>query len=118
MNKQDWLEQARQHNSELRSLIIHFHPSYPGQSEAVKEMKITAPNVEGARLHVVDHILANDDLPTNPVQEFDAGLAKGDVGTVYSILNKTWFGVPESTDCWGLKGFAEAVDLLEDPPEE
>ena len=34
-----------------------------------------------------------------------------------SLLNSAWFGVPESTQCWKLEGFKEAIDLLEDPPD-
>lgn len=29
-----------------------------------------------------------------------------------------WFGVPESTSCWSIPGFGQAVDLLDDPPED
>jgi len=41
-----------------------------------------------------------------------------DISKAMKLLNDAWFGVPESTDCWQIYGFKEAVDLLDDPPEE
>jgi hypothetical protein len=54
----------------------------------------------------------------NPVAQFDSALAAGDIGQLMTLLNGAWFGVPESTECWGIEGFKIAVDLMDDPPEE
>ncbi len=55
---------------------------------------------------------------SSPLARFDDALACGDWETLWTLLNETWIGVPESTSCWSIRGFAEAVALLEDPPED
>ena len=54
----------------------------------------------------------------DPCREFDIALAAGDIQKVTNLLNDAWFGVPESTRCWQIEGFTEAVGLLEDPPDD
>lgn len=59
-----------------------------------------------------------DDNKGDPVTRFNAALSAGDVGAIMTVLNEAWFGVPESTSCWRIQGFAEAVGLLEAPLDD
>ncbi len=52
-----------------------------------------------------------------PVVRFDQALAANDAEAVCGLLSAAWFGVPESTDCWSIKGFGLSCDLMDDPPE-
>jgi hypothetical protein len=99
-------------------LIKSFHPiSTRGRYDPLG-LPITAPNAEAARRHIIDDMARREELEGDPVKEFGAALNDKNVGQAMTILNQTWFGVPESTQCWKLEGFAEAVALLDDPPEE
>jgi hypothetical protein len=79
-------------------------------------MEITAGTAELACRNVRTLIQKED--RGNPAARFATALECGDVGEIQNILNGAWFGVPESTSCWGIPGFSEAADLLEDPPKE
>jgi hypothetical protein len=81
-------------------------------------LEITAPNAEVARQTVVKHMLMNGECQGDPVKRLEVALAVGNIGEINSILNRAWFGVPESTSCWNIRGFKEAVDLMDDPPEQ
>lgn len=37
---------------------------------------------------------------------------------LYAVLSCAWVNVPDTPACWDIKGFGEAVELLEDPPED
>jgi hypothetical protein len=114
MTTTEWLVQARANADELRDLVGNYHPAMAVSAQ--HEMEITAPNAELACELVRDHIRAQE--PQNPGRRLDAALATGDISEIISVLNGAWFGVPESTSCWRVRGFKEAVDLLDDPPEE
>lgn len=81
----------------------------------VPSMPITAPNAEMACREIRHDIRAKE--PSDPLSRWDKALSDGDVGEIMSLLDGAWFGVPESTDCWNIPGFAVAVNLLDDPPE-
>lgn len=126
-----WMEQVHQHKDKLRDLVASWHPSarFPralqdesvlltdGSAVAVPfAMEITAPNAERACQEIRQQIRKEEQ--DDPVERFDKAVTSADVGEIMSLLNSAWFGVPESTSCWQIRGFAEAVDLLDDPPEE
>jgi hypothetical protein len=79
-------------------------------------MVITAPAPEVACQNIREMIAQEE--PDDPLKRWDKALSDGDVGTLASLLDGAWFGVPESTECWNIPGFNEAVNLLDDPPEE
>lgn len=110
-----WIAEAKKHQDILADLIRNYHPrSVAGRREP---MSITAPGPEAACDVVRAKIRAEGvDLP-DPVHIFSAAVDGGDHSAAYSIVSQTWFGVPESTSAWSIPGFAEAVDLLDDPPE-
>jgi hypothetical protein len=77
---------------------------------------ITAPQAERACEMVRQQIRANS--LDNPEIQFDIALTKQDTEAINDLLSSTWFGVPESTSCWGIEGFSVMCDLLDDPIEQ
>lgn len=114
MTKQEWLARAREHAEVLKWLVGNYHPSAGWQPR--HELEITAPAAEDACELVRSRIAVQE--PQDPLKRLDAALTIGDVAEIVSVLNGAWFGVPESTGCWLITGFKEAVDLLDDPPEQ
>jgi hypothetical protein len=101
---------AAEHN--LCYLLQNYHPVNlrPNQMS----LPITAPNAEIACASVGEEIRKN--FEGDPVKEFKAAIQARDAHKVTNLLNDAWFGVPESTACWTITGFREAIMLLEDPP--
>lgn len=134
MTKDEWLGEVRKNQKVLRSLVGNWHPSArepraiqkrsvlftDGSAVAIDvpeaHLPITAPNVELASQRVRQSIRAEE--PENPLTRWDKAVVSGDVGEIMSLLDGAWFGVPESTSAWGIEGFREAVDLLDDLPKE
>lgn len=113
MNTEQWLAKARTNADKIRQIVSQYHPCAlsPGMP-----LPITAPAAERACKHFRGQIMAES--KGDPVQRFDKSIADGDVPTLLGLLDETWLGVPESTDCWRITGFAEIVDLMEDAPTE
>lgn len=105
----EWFERAESNRDKLVALLSVYHPVVHHKSD----MKVTAPNAQKA-CDIIIRQLANN---PNPVEQFDEALELGDIRTINRLLNEAWFGVPESTQCWNIEGFKEAVELLEDFPE-
>lgn len=114
-NNQQWIDRVLEHRDKLRALIVNYHPASRGFRQGRQGMPITAPGAEAACEVVRQQI--KQEHAQDPASRFDAALASGDVYTIYGLLQSAWFGVPESTSCWSIPGFGEAVDLLDDPPE-
>lgn len=112
MTTVEWIDKAKQNQGALISLLRNYHPAMPGEKE---EMRISAPAAEAACEVVRAEIREKGG---NPIAQFEAALIAGDSATVGSLLDEAWFGVPESRSCWSIPGFREAVDLLDDPPED
>lgn len=109
----EWLQKVHDHEPALRQLVASYHPS-ARQYRRAHNVAITAPNAEQACENVRQ--LIQKEHPEDPVTRWDRAVADGDVGTIMSLLDGAWFGVPESTSCWQIPGFDVAVDLLDDPP--
>lgn len=116
MDRETWLAQVNRDAAELRSLLLRWHPASP-KPEYEHGMNITAPQAEGASEMLRREIREARTTSQLPVEQFDQALAANDIRTIYNLLNEVWLGVPESTGCWGIEGFGEAVALLQDPPE-
>ena len=116
MTTKEWLEKAKSNAPALRSLIGSYHPGAVNRQH-YKDLPITAPNVELA-IGTIRRKVAKENQNRDPVAEFDRALEAGDIGKLIGVLNGAWFGVPESTSCWGIEGFSQAVGLLEDTPDE
>jgi hypothetical protein len=117
MNAQDWLAKVETNKDALRNLISGYHPAnlFPRSPQSKMDATITAPNAERA-CEIVREQIRKESFERPDIQ-FDIALAKQDHETISSLLSAAWFGVPESTSCWGIEGFNVAVDLLDDPVE-
>ena len=128
MTTTEWIDQAIANKTILREFLQGWHPrsGYKARGRRVQigdddeieldiNLPITAPLAESECAVVRSQI--KHESTADPLVEFDSALRDRDDGAVYRLLNAAWFGVPESTSCWSIPGFSEAVDLLEDPPE-
>jgi len=113
MKKQEWLALACLERPALASLIRNYHPS--NRKTAPKPLKTSAPAAQAACNLICKKIAAESDQ--SPDIRFSNALALGDVAEIHNLLSDTWFGVPETTGCWKIRGFKVAVDLLDDPPK-
>lgn len=114
MTDQEWIERARQVKPQLLVLVQAWHPAASTRADR-DGFEITASLPEEACEQFRKEIA--EKFSGEPCQRLEQALAAGDIGTVSSILNQAWIGVPESTNCWRIPGFEEAVSLLEDMPE-
>ncbi|MGH7183498.1 MAG: hypothetical protein ACREJN_16185 [Nitrospiraceae bacterium] len=53
-----------------------------------------------------------------PAVRLNNAIIKRDLLAINNLLSEAWFSVPESTECWNIRGFRQAVDLMDDLPEE
>ena len=118
MLKNQWLSIVKTNKDALRSFVQNYHPINlrSHTPEEAMDPFITAPNAERA-CETVRDLIRKESLDCPEIQ-FSIALEKGDAETIMSLLSSSWFGVPESTSCWQIHGFREAVDLLDDPFEE
>jgi hypothetical protein len=117
VTRAEWLQKAKDNADSLKYLLGRYYPAARTYNPA--PMAITAGAAEVACESVRREIMAkNNGEPVDPCDRFDIALAAGDVGEINELLNAAWFGVPESTSCWGITGFREAVELIEDLPED
>lgn len=114
MTTAEWLAYAKQHQTVLTSLVEHYHPLK--RNPFANTHRITAPNAEAAAIRIRADIRRNSE--GDPTVDFKEAMDSDNVQKINSLLNDTWFGVPESTDCWRIEGFREAVYLMEDLPNE
>ncbi len=113
MTPQQFVNQTAAHADELRALLRTWHPLR--RPAVVGDVTITARGAEQACAQARKEIVAKGGA--DPVAQFNDALAKGDAEAIMRLLSDAWFGVPESRDCWSIRGFKEAVDLLDDPPQ-
>lgn len=114
MTTQDWLAQARRDAGTLAQLLSTYHPLNRPAGRGYTDQRITAAGAEAACEAVRAQVAAEGG--GDPVVRFNAALNSGDAACAFGLLNEAWFGVPESTACWQIDGFSEAVALCEDPP--
>lgn len=113
LTKSEWMTKVKENRDKLRSLLANFHPNSRADKMNRPALPITATTPEMARLNIVGTIKTE-----KPLELFDRAVDTNDVRTVDKLLNEAWFGVPESTSCWDVEGFSEAVALMEDLPED
>lgn len=112
MNPKEYIEKAKENKTKLRNFVAAWHPI----NCRPHKMKITADTAESACQHVREDIIAKSSVV--PIErQFDIAVETEDASKLDGLLNQAWFGVPESTECWQIEGFREAVNLMEDPPE-
>lgn len=113
MTINEWMTEVKANQGLLREFISNYHPGMDTYRR--KSMNITAPNAERA-CQVVRSEIKRSTI-SNPLVDFDNAVKENNWGKINSLLNSAWFGVPESTSCWQIKGFSEAVALMEDIPD-
>lgn len=123
MNHIEYITKCKEHADKLRSLLGNYHPrsaQYAKTYSAPAPLPITAPGAEAACRVVRAKIRKEEPNKPHPIALFNIALEVGNLEAaleINSLLNSAWFGVPESTSCWSIPGFREAVALMEDPPE-
>lgn len=115
MKLEDYWEKVKTNRINLEDFLWCYHPASRNFNPK-NNMEITAPLAESACNVIREKIKKENTL--SPVTRFNQAIAAQDINEIYNLLQSAWFGVPESTDCWGITGFTEAVELLEDPPDE
>lgn len=118
MLKQDWIAKVKENADVLRDFVDSYHPTNLQShfDNDVMSPEITAPQAERACEIVREQIRTTSF--ERPDVQFNVALKNEDTDALSSLLSAVWFGVPESTSCWGIPGFSVAVDLLDDPVEE
>lgn len=112
MQRDDWWNLVLENKKDIENCIIRFHPASNNKVEP--RLDITAPNAERACEFIRNYIKHS---MYDPIEDFRKYADARNYEIIVDILNQTWFGVPESTDCWNIPGFEEIVALLEDPIE-
>lgn len=115
MTVEQWLAQAERDKAKLIKLLNAYHPV--NRTIGGTNLPITAHNAEAACRQVRRQIIESG-KENNPVGQFERALEEKNWQKINSLLNSAWFGVPESTLCWNIEGFTEAVSLMEDLPDD
>ena len=113
MTEEQFSQTVVDNYKDLLHLVGEYHPS--NERKVMWDMKITAPGAERACEAIRKDIREGEYMDQR--KTFEEAVHKRDWRKVYSLISDTWFGVPESTDCWQIPGFKVAVDLLDDPIE-
>lgn len=118
MNSAEFIIKATQHSDKLCDLIRNWHPrSSDFVLHAAEDS--TAPGPQEACNILCRSI--QKEAPAGalpPVEAFRAALEAKDAVQAYTILAETWIGVPEVTSFREFTGAQEALDLLDDPPDD
>lgn len=119
MTSIEWLTKVDKAQIVLRDLISEYYPQTAPHAhrDGKLPMPITASGAEAACARVRTLIAVETADKPDPETRFNTALATGDIPEIYSLLSGAWFGVPESTSCWNITGFNEAVDLMDDMPD-
>lgn len=116
MTKTEWFQLAESNRAKLLNLILEFHPMNRSIT-GIPEVPDIVMSAELACQNVRAEIRKNWEGGGATVK-FMRALDTKDFKTAYSVLDETWFGVPESASyAWSREGFKECVVLLEDPVE-
>lgn len=115
MIKELWAAKVIENQEVLRNLIARYHPANtrPHEASDVMDSSITAPNAERA-CEAVRKVIRSQTLD-HPEVQFNLAVQKQDWTAVANLFEQSWFGVPESTDCWSIPGASLMVDLMDDP---
>lgn len=112
MTREEWLVKFKQNQAALTDFVVAWHPRSVCYGNEDVLLPVTAPNAEISCQTVRDRT-----EPVNVGKMWSKAIDDNDADTLSTLLSQAWFGVPESTSCWRLRGFPEAVALLDDPIE-
>ena len=111
----DWLCYAKDNEAVLVKFVEKWTPMGTGRTAYAGP--ITAPGAEFCRQHIAAAI-AKEQTGKLPGAALSDAIKQERIDLITTILNRAWFGVPETTSCWNIPGFSEAVCLLENLPED
>jgi hypothetical protein len=103
-NAQEWWDQVELYREQLLNLVEEFHPYYRNSHN----FTITAPAAEQVCEQARKDIC--QEQKENPSALFEQ-YRIGKNPLMISLLNQTWFGLPESSSVRCLPGFGVLCDL-------
>ena len=95
---------VEKHRHKLEDIVNGYHPSKGRHYSGT----ITAPGAEAARQDVVAEVEREGPIDIKKI------IDNRDKDKFLNALNATWFGIPESTDCWNIPGFSELCTICEE----
>ena len=115
MELSKWIETVEDNWDDLKDIVLSYHPRANGSSTSLPLLTITAIGAEAACEKVRELIRSEGELVDGDLLE--RLRLEGNWEELSGLLSSTWFGVPESSSCWGVPGFGTLCDLLDDPPD-
>jgi hypothetical protein len=112
MTPEQWWAAVDENWSDLEALISDFHPA----NWRKHNHPITAPAAEEVCEDVRTEIRAEG--LADPVKAANNAMKGRDAGSLHTIFEHTWFGLPESYEIRSLPGFGVLCDLCSEIPEE
>lgn len=111
MTNKEWVSLLEENLDNLIKLVEQFHPAGHPARLTSREDKfvITAKDAEKICQSIREKIAAEND--NSGLYTFLSALKEKDYDTVHSVLNETWFGLPESVQVRRLPGFYALCDL-------
>lgn len=113
LRKWQWLAKAKSSREDLVAFLTAYHPKSSGLNP--EPLRVTAHAAEVMR-RMGKELYCKD--VADPVAAFSAALESGDYEAIIQLLDEAWWTVPESTECWKIRGFGLAVYLIDNPPDE
>lgn len=104
MGSEGFWAYVNRHRQKLEGIVNSYHPS-KGRNYS---KNVTAPTAEASRQDVVAEIEREGPVDIKSI------IDNKDTDKLITALNATWFGVPESTDCWSIPGFSELCTICEE----
>lgn len=119
MTSEEYFQLIDDNKHSLIRLIDKYHPLTQNR-ESFYEMPITARMAEKACEQIRKEIIAKavDQSLKNPVLTFLNSVMNKNIGGIVTILNETWFGMPESSAIHSEPGFYVLCDLCSDFPDD
>jgi hypothetical protein len=108
----NWWHELETHKDEMIRLIEKFHPA----KNVIKVVKEDEPNyiITAKKAEELCESIRQDiqaEYKGHPVIDFLSAFNSRDGETIHSILNQTWFGMPESIQIRYEPGFNTLCDL-------
>lgn len=116
MTTEVWWTIVRSNRTQLCELVTNYHPWTVHRPFPVGP--VTAHQAEIA-CGVIRGLIAGAEQEMNsPAFRLNQAIDSHNAAEIISLLESTWFGVPESKSAWSIPGFSLACDLMDDLPDE
>jgi hypothetical protein len=114
MTTDEWLALYEDNKEDIRRLIRDWHPAL--NTVPHRRDRITAPEAEQTCESIRQTI--REMTTEDPLAALDRAVAARELPEAINIVNEAWFGIPESTDSRGLKGFFVLCELCSEWDED